>query len=219
MMIEVQAHGFEFQYWVRDTFFSDYSNGYGDAWDIPAKFNRHAAIPAAFSGLPVSIKTAKFGSPIGLGDAVLRRGINAPFVMIVGFWTQRTAAQKWFEDIVAVRFSAAEWNRLWGTLTATDIADIDAAVKDMELHYSNARKIAKEWKQRVAKKSTSKIVINPKIDSKIDSKKQRRIQCSLPFRVLWECAGRSPNVQNSPTLFEQRFPNPIQSSPRTFNRR
>lgn len=60
----------------------------------------------------------------------------------------------------------------------------------------------------------SRIVINPKIDSK----KQRRIQCSLPFRDFWECSGRDAQGRDCPELFGFPFGNPILSSARKFKR-
>ena len=69
-MVEVQAHGFTFEKWVRDTFFDGYSGSYMQKWDIPPDANTHASVPTAFRSIPVSIKTAKLGSPIGLGDVL-----------------------------------------------------------------------------------------------------------------------------------------------------
>lgn len=75
-MVEVQAHGFSFEKWVRDHFFSGYIGNYMQKWDVPAEQNASDAVPAAFRNLPVSIKTAKIGSPIGLGDVLRQRQIN-----------------------------------------------------------------------------------------------------------------------------------------------
>ena len=70
IMVEVQAHGFSFEKWVRDHFFSGYLGTYMQKWDVPPDRNNHASVPAQFHNLPVSIKTAKLGSPIGLGDVL-----------------------------------------------------------------------------------------------------------------------------------------------------
>jgi len=98
-MAEVQSHGFKFQDWVLDTLFNGYRGGYMQEWDVPPNQPSHRSLPAQFRGLPVSIKTAKFGSPIDLGDILRQRQIDEAFLMIVGFWTQRTRQEKWFEDI------------------------------------------------------------------------------------------------------------------------
>ena len=133
--------------------------------------------------------------------------------MIVGFWRQRTPFEKWFEDIGWVKFTPDEWNDLWGTLSMAQLLEIDRIVKDRSLHYSDVRQKAKAWKMNVANNSGSQIVINPKIDSKV----QRRIQCSIPFNVFWNYAGRNAAKHEHPELSGFKFRNP-HSSARTFNR-
>jgi hypothetical protein len=213
-MVEVQSHGFFFENWIRENFFEQYAGGYVQKWDIPQEFNRHKLVPTHLHDIEVSVKTAKYGSPIDLGDVLRQRMIGKPFLMIVGFWRQRTPFEKWFEDIGWVKFTPAEWNDLWGTLDMAQLLEIDRIVKDRSLHYSDVRQQAKAWKTNVANNSGSQIVINPKIDSKA----QRRIQCSIPFSVFWKYAGRSASIQDHPELFGFRFKNPHLSSARTFNR-
>jgi len=214
MMIEVQSHGFQFEGWVKDSFFGGYAGEYTQKWDVPAERNTSHAVPADFRGLPVSIKTVRHGSPIALGDAMRQRKIDAPFVIIAGFWEQRTADEKWFADIGVAKFTEASWGTLWGGLDLSELQQLDAQIKDAALHYSAAREKAREWKKEAVKVSNSQIVVNPKIDSK----SQRRIQCSLPFAVFWRSVGRPAQREDSPTLFGREFPNPINSPSRTFNR-
>ena len=183
-------------------------------WDVPPDHNRHPAVPESLRGLPVSIKTAKIGSPIGLGDVLRQRQIDHDFLMIVGFWAQRSPTEKWFVDIGCVLFRAADWEALWGRLTLAEIAVIDAAVKKQGTHYSVVRAEAQKWKRSVLQRGCT-LVIN----SKIDSKTQRRIQCSLPNAALWSAAGRAPQKLDAPELWGHVFPNPVISSARTFNRR
>jgi hypothetical protein len=212
-MVEVQAHGFTFEKWVRDTFFDGYSGSYMQKWDIPPDANTHPSVPIAFRGIPVSIKTAKLGSPIGLGDVLRQRQIDAGFLMIAGFWRQRTTTEKWIEEIGVVHFPGVKWVELWGQLSIDHLREIDAVIKDMDHHYSIARQRAKSWKASLAEVLSAKLVINPKIDSK----SQRRIQCSLPFEVFWAATGRNPQPTDHPKLFGVQFPNPISSSARKFN--
>ncbi len=212
-MVEVQKHGFSFEKWIKDTFFGGYEGSYTQEWDIPPDQNIHNHIPPHLRNHPVSVKTAKYLSPISLGDVIRQRNISVPFVMIAGFWSQRTDNKKWFEEIEAVLFTPDIWEKLWGTLSIERISLIDTQIKNLDLHYSEARKIAKSWKAREIDPSGSTIVINPKIDSK----KQRRIQCSLPFNAFWECAGRNAEPSNSVEFFDHKFPNPVISDSRTFN--
>ncbi len=211
-MTEVQAHGFSFEKWVRDQFFAGYSGTYMQKWDVPPDQNIHPVVPEHFRHFPVSIKTAKTGSPIGLGDVLRQRQIDHDFLMIVGFWEQRTTTEKWFVDIGCAMFLAADWQSLWGQLTLAEISAIDAVVKNQGTHYSAVRAEAQNWKRQPSVQ-TSKLVINPKIDSKT----QRRIQCSLPNRSFWQMVGREPQKCDNPKLWNQVFPNPVKSSARTFN--
>lgn len=210
-MVEVQSHGFIFERWVRDTLFESYAGDYGQEWDIPAAANRSTLLPADLRGLPVSVKTAQFGSPIGLGDILRQRSIDRPFLMIVGFWHKHSATEKWFDDIGWVRFSAATWQLLWNDLSMQLIGELDAKVKSFGFgRHNEARQYAKHWKELY--QALSHIIVNPKIDSK----NQRRIQCSLPFSVFWEHAGRTAQHHDTPELFGCAFDNPISSTPRRF---
>ena len=213
-MVEVQSHGFSFEKWVCDTLFEGYSGEYMQKWDVPPDHNQNELIPPDLRSIPVSVKSAKYGSPIGLGDVVRQRSIDEPFLLIAGFWRQRSPSEKWFEDIGWVKFSPAEWSSLWGSLSLRQLTEIDHVVKNQEAHYSLVRKQAQEWKTRVASNSSSQIVINPKIDSK----KQRRVQCSLPFHVFWDAVGRKAQIHDNPMLFGLPFDNPVISSSRSFNR-
>lgn len=211
-MVEVQAHGFSFEKWVRDHFFSGYQGTYMQKWDVPHDYKGETSVPAKFQNLPVSIKSAKFGSPIGLGDVLRQRQIGQNFLMIVGFWQQRTPTEKWIVDIGCAVFDTAAWQNLWGQLTLDDISSIDGVVKNLNEHFSIVRAKAQQWKTKPAVQ-TSTLVINPKIDSKT----QRRIQCSLPYTTFWNYTGRKPTPQDCPELWGHVFPNPIKSSARTFN--
>lgn len=211
-MVEVQAHGFSFEKWVCDHFFSGYTGSYMQKWDVPAEENSSEAVPPAFRNLPVSIKTAKIGSPIGLGDVLRQRQINERSVIITGFWKQQTPKEKYILDIGCAIFEIESWQHLWGRLTLAEIQEIDLVVKNQGEHYSVVRTKAQTWKKRPAIASCS-IVINPKIDSKT----QRRIQCSLPYKTFWTDVGREPSLQKEPELWGHVFPNPIKSSARQFN--
>lgn len=211
MMIEVQSHGFVFEEWVKRTCFGDYAGMPTQEWDIPAEHNSAPEVHDDLRNLPVSVKISTHGSPINLGDALRQRNIDVCFLMIVGFWTQRTDTEKWIEDIGVAKFTAHGWRDLWGTLDAGALEEIDSCIKDPSVDHTTARKLAQDWKKKIGD-AECQIVINPKIDSK----SQRRIQCSLPFNVFWAYAGREPRRVDSPDLFGHEFPNPIQSRPREF---
>ncbi|MDE3066369.1 MAG: hypothetical protein KGJ60_02345 [Verrucomicrobiota bacterium] len=88
-MVEEQQHGFAFQKWTIELakYLYEVKNGkppaaetgYTDEWDLPASLNPNPA-----DG-PVSVKTAKWNSSIGFGDARRQFQIAQPFTLVVGF--------------------------------------------------------------------------------------------------------------------------------------
>ncbi len=208
-MPEVQMHGFDFENWIRKTFFADFTVSYSNKWDVPAEFNRLEIVPKEFRNLPVSIKTCKNGCPIGFGDALRQFGVDEDFLLIVGFWEQ-SGANKNFVAVEAVKVTAQSWRNLFQPLTEKDLRLLDSTIKNKETHYAEVRKTAKEIKQSFA---PTRIILNPKIDSKT----QRRLQCSLPFGVFWkDFVGKEPyrNVESS--LFGESVPNPFVSGTRVI---
>jgi hypothetical protein len=209
---EVQAHGLVFERWVCDTFFQGYRpDGYTQKWDVPAERNR---LPdPALAGLPVNPKAAKFGSPVGLGDALRQHDIEEPFILVLGYWTQTTPDEKRLVKILALRIEPEIWRGLWGPVTRADLERLDAVVKDRSLSPAEARRRARAMKARPPF-SESVFVLNPKIDET----GQRRLQCSLRYEdVLAHLApGAAPGEDEAPALWGAPFPSSIASPPRTL---
>lgn len=212
-MPEVQQHGFDFQKWVKANFFGeDHDEVYTGKWDVDKELNTSLKVPQSFRGLPVSIKTVKYGSPLGLGDIIRQRSIDEEFLLVAGFWEQFSPSHKNFVAIEAIKFKQAHWNSLWGPLSMERVRELDRIVKNRALTHLEARSQAQAWLAESGI-SKSKIVPNPKIDSKT----QRRVQCSLPFQVFWKIVGVSPRKSHSPCLWGLNFPNPLFSPPRSFS--
>ena len=208
-MPEVQLHGFDFENWIKRTFFADFTVSYSHKWDIPAEFNNMEIIPKEFRHLPVSIKTCKNRSPIGFGDALRQFKNKEDFLLIVGFWEQ-SGANKNLVAVEAAKIAAQNWRNLFQPLTEENLKLLDSTIKNKEAHYSEVRKAAKEIKNNFP---LSKMILNPKIDSKI----QRRLQCSLPFSVFWNDVVQKEAYRNIECeLFGERVPNPFVSGVRSF---
>lgn len=95
-------------------------------------------------------------------------------------------------------------------MTEDDLKLLDSIIKNKETHYAEVRKSAKQIKQSFP---PTKMILNPKIDSKT----QRRLQCSLPSRVFWNEFVRKEFYRNVEcTLFGERVPNPFVSGARVF---
>jgi hypothetical protein len=206
---EVQQHGLAFETWIRNTFFDGYlPPGYTQKWDIPAEANlRHG-------GVPVNPKAAKYRTPVDLGDALRQYDITEPFILVVGYWVQE-GDEKRFVNIVAPRIEPDAWRRLWGPVTRADLERLDAVIKDRSLDYRETRKRAQAIKDEPPF-NQAVIVVNPKINSK----GQRRLQCSLRSDDLYQhLAPEAPTgVQKTPSLWGVPFPASVKSKPREFAR-
>lgn len=210
-MPEVQRHGFDFENWVKEKFFADFNATYTQKWDIPSEANSLPKVPKEFRGLPVSIKTCKFGSPIGFGDALRQFRNEEDFLLIVGFWKQ-SGIYKNFVAVEGVKITSDSWRNLFLPVEIADLILLDSTIKNVGFHYSEARQKAKEIKSS-DKFRQAKIVLNPKIDSKT----QRRLQCSLPFSIFWQdFVGKESYQKIDSELFGEKIPNPFLSSSRIF---
>ena len=166
-------------------------------------------VPKEFRHLPVSIKICKNRCPIGFGDALRQFKVDEDFLLIVGFWEQN-GANKNFVAVEAVNVTVQDWKNLFNPLTEKDLQLLDSTIKNKETHYTEVRKAAKEIKIFFP---PTKMILNPKIDSKM----QRRLQCSLPFGVFWNDVVKKESYRNVEcSLFGERVPNPFVSGVRVF---
>jgi hypothetical protein len=202
---EVQRHGYVFEKWVRDTFFDGYkAPSYTQEWDVAATANKK------YGGMPVSIKTAKYGSSVDLGDALRQYSIHEAFLIIIGYW-QQDGENKRIVNIVAATVEPALYHKLWEPIALEDLRRLDATVKNRVLTPQQAREAARKIKS--APPFTKAVMaVNPKIDSK----HQRRLQCSLSFKEVFEYLApkADPRPQPSPQLFGIAAPEPFLSAPR-----
>ncbi len=207
-MAEVQKHGLVFEKWVRDTFFEKYETGYGAKWDIAKEANKK------YGNLPVSIKSIKYGSSINMGDAIRQRSINEDFVLLVGFWKQEGKLKR-IVNVTSTKIDRTLWNSLWEPLSLDDISELDRLIKSYGVHYSEIRKQAQLLKSKHPYCDCS-ITLNPKIDSK----SQRRLQCSIGFNLHFSkiATGDSREAQERPTLWGVEVPEPFESRSRIFNK-
>lgn len=207
---EVQSHGLRFEKWLRDTFFGGYQpEDYTQKWDIPARANPD------HGGIPVNPKAAKYGTAIGLGDALRQFTIaeqSTSFMLIVGFWDQVEPDRKRWVNVQTVKVTPARWRKLWGAVTRQDLEALVAVVKDKRLSLEEARSRVKEIKS-APPFSESVIQVNAKID-----RSQRRLQCSLRFDDFFThlASQADPGKSLHPSVFGVRIPETVHSPPRRF---
>lgn len=206
---EVQSHGVAFEDWIRQTFFGRYQPAaYTQKWDIPREANTR------YGRVPVNPKAARYGAPVGLGDALRQFDIDEPFLLIIGYWKEE-GKNKRYVKVVAPIVSPETWRKLWHPLTREDLLRLDAVVKDRSVDYRESRRLAAAMKSRPPY-SEAIMTLNPKIDGH----GQRRLQCSLSFtQVMARLApGEDPAEETSPKLFGVPLPAPFHSPRRTFTR-
>jgi len=206
---EVQSHGLIFENWINDTFFDGHRPDYTGKWDVPGKLNKERG------GIPVNPKAIKDRTSVDMGDALRQFDVDEPFWLVIGYWEQQ-GPKKYMVRILAERIDPEVWRSFWHPIRREDLERLDAVIKDRSLDYREARKQAHAIKN--APPFTEAImVVNPKIDSR----GQRRLQCSLRYRDLVEhlLKGKEPVKSDSPQLWGATFPNPIASPPRTFEPR
>jgi hypothetical protein len=204
---EVQQHGLVFEKWVRDTFFEGFvTPDYTQKWDIPA------AIKKNHGGYPVNPKATKYHTPVVLGDAVRQFDIDEPFILIIGYWQQENA-EKRFVNIVAPAITPEAMKTLWGEITRADLERLDGLIKDRSIDYLEVRQRAQAMKQSQPF-NTSIITLNPKIDSR----GQRRLQCSLSFTKVFKyfAPEADPKIQTPPVLWGVPYTVNVASKPRSF---
>ncbi len=185
-----QGHGFAFEDWVAHTFFpTARQGGYTDKWDIPAHANLE------HGGIAVNPKATQFRQPVGLGDALRQYDIAEPFLLVLGYWEKRGDTRTWVKAYVR-RIEPEEWRALWHPIQREDLARLDAVIKDRRLSPEDARQKAQEIKARPPF-TEAVMTVNPKIDSKT----QRRLQCSLSYAKVVSHLGMTPEPDTIPQVF------------------
>ena len=192
---ERQAHGFLFQDWIVGRFLD---MAYSAEWDIPKKIN-------PISRKSVSIKTAQWKSSVGLGDALKQFGINEDFEMVVAFYKSENDKKK-IIHMTLLSVPKEKWKRLWGNMTDKNLKELDGFIKKGEYRNIGGNRLeyfrneVQRRKKELLSGYTGRISLNPKIDSK----KQRRLQCSIPFKVLFEEFGLNKGFMKEAELWEEK---------------
>ena len=182
---ERQAHGFIFQDWIISKFLD---MAYTAKWDIPKEIN-------PLSNKSVSIKTAKYRGGVGLGDALTQFRINEDFQLLVAFYEESENIKK-IVNVQLIDIPLIKWKEMWGNLTEEKLLELNNFIKSDEGRNINGAELdrfranVQRKKNEILKDYTGKFSLNPKIDSKT----QRRLQCSIGFNTLFETFGLNDEV-------------------------
>lgn len=202
-MTEVQAHGNSFEDMIirEQTGLSkqDYDklkkNGYTSPYDL-------------CNGLIVdydaSIKTT--GSNVICCSDILRMMSHQEYRIIVGCYDQ-IGSEKIFHTQYEFLIRPQDYHTLWGDMNYEDVKNYVNKVKSVQNGKEGQQQyqmVAESWKSEV-QSDKSMFMINPKVDSK----NQRRVQCSIKLDDL---------IQSGVEYTKKDIHIVITSSRRTFNK-
>ncbi|MDQ5978271.1 MAG: hypothetical protein QG602_1245 [Verrucomicrobiota bacterium] len=159
-------------------------------------------------------KFCKHGTAVDLGDALRQLDINEPFTLVIGFW-QQEGGHKRVVNLLAPEISPELWRKLWGPVTRQELLELDRLIKDSKLPLQDLTPPRGAPPEEPSAFSQAVIRLNPKIGS--DG--QRRLQCSIRFRDVFKqlAPDANPAPQARPALWDAEFPGPIPSPPRARN--
>lgn len=157
--MERQNHVFSFEKYLADKYNITLSNSYTSKWD------------GTYKGHPVSIKTAKKGNAVDLGDIFRQASITEDFYMIVNFYTEN------INDIHFLYIPWQSWKRYFMELTT-----FEPIFRNALEAVSNDKSDDLKWKKLLADckklwKDTTPNIVRP--NGKRDHKNQKRWQCSI----------------------------------------
>lgn len=206
-MSENQQHGKAFELLIRDCGLfrgaSDFPEPSTAKFDIDARFD-----PA---GLPTSIK-ATSNRVVAMADARRFWELDRTMRLIVGRYRQ-TGAAKRFDTIDEFILTAEDLGVLRGDITADDVARLHSGISPETFpigQHFEARDWAKQQKRTLVDRAT-KTTLSPKIDSK----KQRRLQCSVTIGALTDLTkGTSRHITHAVRYGNLDLPLIVSSSPR-----
>ena len=148
------------------------ATGHTAAFDIAARFDTSA-------NLPTSIKTS-CNTRIGLADARRFWALIDSFRMLVGLYRQ-TAHTKAFHTIHEFIIGPAELAMLRGGVTSAEVGALHEGIS-LEKFDRDDYRAARKWAAEATRTVRSRSLV--RLDRKIDSKGQRRFQCSVDIEAL-----------------------------------
>lgn len=151
--------------------------------DHTARFDVPGYVDPYGRGIPTSIKSAKLRH----GNALVCMADATRIADLASFQTTRLLValyeqvgdKKVFREVREYLITGAEWRKLAGGTPAEDLARFNRDIKVPSP--TQARAIARQWKKRLAEDYPDTLI---RWNPKIDSRNQRRLQCSLHLSDL-----------------------------------
>tara|TARA_Y100000114_G_scaffold124433_1_gene120221 strand:- start:202 stop:807 length:606 start_codon:yes stop_codon:yes gene_type:complete len=176
--MEVQAHGNYFEDikireltgFSKDEYDSMKDNGYTSSMDI---------VKGLHSDRDVSVKTAK-GRKVDCGD-ILRRRSETKYDIIIGVWDQ-VGDKKIFHTEYTFHIKPEHETLLWGKMSYEKLREFNDYIKSIPEGKTAQQdtKVERQLLKTITEDANAQMKIHPKVDSK----KQRRVQCSFNIDKL-----------------------------------
>ena len=176
--MEVQAHGNYFEDikireitgFSKDEYDSMKDNGYTSSMDI---------VKGLHSDRDVSVKTAK-GRKVDCGD-ILRRRSETKYDIIIGVWDQ-VGDKKIFHTEYTFHIKPEHETLLWGKMSYEKLREFNDYIKSIPEGRTAQQntKVERQLLKTITEDANAQMKIHPKVDSK----KQRRVQCSFNIDKL-----------------------------------
>lgn len=182
--MESQSHGFDFEDKIIEVITGIKKNEYQTLIE-----NRYTSSMDIVKGVKskhdYSIKVSKEKSGIGGGDIL--RFLNHSekgFKLIVGIWKQSTSDVKTYHTIYEFDIRKADFKLMWGNIPRKEIENFVDYVRSIPSGKKAQQENRDLWKQKRQKiyDAYDRGIVD--IAAKIDSKNQRRVQCSINMNDL-----------------------------------
>ena len=215
--MEQQHHGFVFEDaivlditgFTKEEYQKKLPSGYTAAMDI---------VKDIHSEKDYSIKVSSNGKSVGCGDILrFNSHFQNGFTMLIGCWFQKNSTTKTFYRIYEFNIKPEHYQAFWGGLDNNNLTPFVNYVKSIE--HGKAAQMANRtiWKQRrdALYATHGRGIVS--IDAKIDSKKQRRVQCSIKIEdMIRVCSGSYKEFNANLPYRGIELPYDTNSSPRSF---
>jgi hypothetical protein len=201
-----QGHGFEFEDMIIKNITNLESKEYKQKQDgkNTAKYDIESGI---LSEENYSIKVSKNGNSVCCSDIIrfFDSTKNDKFKMVVGCWKQKDKTTKVYDKVIEIEFTEETHLKLWGRLSRNDLTNFVEYVKSIPYGPVGQSENKKLWKEKRDRIYDDGIM---SINAKIDSKTQRRVQCSFKLQDLidngFKCEVFENNYQGLKLPYEQK---------------
>lgn len=169
-MSNSQKHGAEFEEFVKLGFpgSATFQRSPTAPYDIESAFDPE-------SGLNTSVKTIK-GKSVGLGDATRNFERREDYRLVVGKFTQK-GQEKHFHTVMEFLITQAEWDTMKGGLSTEQVNGLHLDIKAIPVGGHAAGRQQAHTRKRELREAHPNAAL--RLNPKIDSKSQRRLQASI----------------------------------------